>query len=278
MMSQYILETKNLSYTYPDGTLALKNISLQIRRGEKIAIVGVNGSGKSTLFLNLNGVLKSTQGSVFFSGKEVQYDKKSLMELRKNVGIVFQNPETMLFSSNVFQEVSFGPMNLDLALEEVEKKVISSLTEVNMLDFQEKSVHFLSYGQKKRVSIADILAMEPEVIILDEPTSSLDPKHAEQMMDLFEVLHQKGITVLLSTHDVNLAYEWADRIIVMKDGEIIDSGESADIFSKKEEIESCYLKQPYVLRTYYELKKRGLWKEERKIPKTEEELFLGIKE
>src|SRR3712207_5413950 len=165
------------------------------------------------------------------------------MEIRKNVGIVFQNPETMLFSSNVFQEVSFGPMNLEYSAKEVEKQVIHSLTEVNMLEFQEKPVHFLSYGQKKRVSIADILAMEAKVMILDEPTSSLDPKHTRQMKELFEKLHQQGITVIISTHDVNLAYEWADQIFVMKDGNIVASGKSEDIFMNQNLLLNCYLEQ-----------------------------------
>lgn len=276
-MSKYILETKNLSYTYPDGTKALEDVSLQVEQGKKLAIVGVNGSGKSTLFLQLNGVLKPSQGSVCYQGEEVKYSKKGLMHLRKNVGIVFQNPETMLFSSNVFQEVSFGPMNLDLEHEEVKERVLSSLDEVNMLDFQEKSVHFLSYGQKKRVSIADILAMKPEVIVLDEPTSSLDPRHAEQIIQFFEVLNERGMTIILSTHDVNLAYEWADLVLVMKDGKIVEQGDSIHIFSQEEMLKNCYLKQPYVLRTYYELQKRALWNEECSIPRTEEELFLGIK-
>lgn len=276
-MKEYILETRNLSYSYPDGTKALEDVSLQIEKGKKIAIVGVNGSGKSTLFLQFNGVLKPSRGSVLYAGEEVKYSKKDLIQLRKNVGIVFQNPETMLFSSNVFQEVSFGPMNLDLDYEEVKRRVISSLSEVNMLEFQEKSVHFLSYGQKKRVSIADILAMDPQIIILDEPTSSLDPKHAEQIMQLLESLHRRGITILLSTHDVNLAYEWADTVVVMKDGKIVESGDGAKIFSKEDILQECGLRQPYILRSYYELRKRSLWKDENGIPKTEKELFAGLK-
>lgn len=272
-MKEYIIETKDLYYNYPDGTRALKGISLQIEKGKKIAIIGVNGSGKSTLFLNLNGVLKASSGKVFYEGKELKYDKKSLMEIRKNVGIVFQNPETMLFSSNVFQEVSFGPMNLEYSAKEVEKQVIHSLTEVNMLEFQEKPVHFLSYGQKKRVSIADILAMEAKVMILDEPTSSLDPKHTRQMKELFEKLHQQGITVIISTHDVNLAYEWADQIFVMKDGNIVASGKSEDIFMNQNLLLDCYLEQPYLISIYEALKKKGILKKIEKVPKSEKEFL-----
>lgn len=272
-MKEYIIETKDLYYHYPDGTQALKGISLAIEKGKKIAIIGVNGSGKSTLFLNLNGVLKATSGKIFYEGKELKYDKRSLMEVRKNVGIVFQNPESMLFSSNVFQEVSFGPMNLGYPVEEVKKQVVSSLEEVNMLEFQEKSVHFLSYGQKKRVSIADILAMKPKVMILDEPTSSLDPRHTRQLKELFEELHRKGITVIISTHDVNLAYEWADEILVMKDGKVVEFGASEEIFVKKELLFDCYLEQPYLVSLYEELKKKGVLKKIGKLPKTQKELL-----
>ncbi|EFS20512.1 cobalt ABC transporter, ATP-binding protein [Fusobacterium gonidiaformans 3-1-5R] len=272
-MKEYIIETKDLYYHYPDGTQALKGISLAIEKGKKIAIIGVNGSGKSTLFLNLNGVLKATSGKIFYEGKELKYDKRSLMEVRKNVGIVFQNPESMLFSSNVFQEVSFGPMNLGYPVEEVKKQVVSSLEEVNMLEFQEKSVHFLSYGQKKRVSIADILAMKPKVMILDEPTSSLDPRHTRQLKELFEDLHRKGITVIISTHDVNLAYEWADEILVMKDGKVVEFGASEEIFVKKELLFDCYLEQPYLVSLYEELKKKGVLQKIGKLPKTQKELL-----
>ena len=272
-MKEYIIKTKDLYYHYPDGTQALKGISLAIEKGKKIAIIGVNGSGKSTLFLNLNGVLKATSGKIFYEGKELKYDKRSLMEVRKNVGIVFQNPESMLFSSNVFQEVSFGPMNLGYPVEEVKKQVVSSLEEVNMLEFQEKSVHFLSYGQKKRVSIADILAMKPKVMILDEPTSSLDPRHTRQLKDLFEDLHRKGITVIISTHDVNLAYEWADEILVMKDGKVVEFGASEEIFVKKELLFDCYLEQPYLVSLYEELKKKGVLQKIGKLPKTQKELL-----
>ena len=272
-MKEYIIETKDIYYHYPDGTQALKGISLAIEKGKKIAIIGVNGSGKSTLFLNLNGVLKATSGKIFYEGKELKYDKRSLMEVRKNVGIVFQNPESMLFSSNVFQEVSFGPMNLGYPVEEVKKQVVSSLEEVNMLEFQEKSVHFLSYGQKKRVSIADILAMKPKVMILDEPTSSLDPRHTRQLKELFEDLHRKGITVIISTHDVNLAYEWADEILVMKDGKVVEFGASEEIFVKKELLFDCYLEQPYLVSLYEELKKKGVLQKIGKLPKTQKELL-----
>ncbi len=202
-MSKYILETKDLGYTYPDGTEALRNINLKIEKGKKISVVGVNGSGKSTLFLNFNGVLKPTKGTVIYKGNQVKYNHKSLLELRKNIGIVFQDPENQLFSASVYQEVSFGAMNLKLSESEVKNRVDEALKNVHMYQYRNKAVHFLSYGQKKRVSIADILVMQPEIIVFDEPTSSLDPKHSKQIVKIFDELNEKGITVILSTMMLN---------------------------------------------------------------------------
>lgn len=272
-MKEYILETKNLSFQYPDGTKALNNINLRLQKGKKISFLGVNGSGKSTLFLNFNGVLKPTSGELIFKGKEVKYRHKDLMELRKNIGIVFQEPDSQLFSANVYQEVSFGAMNLKLDKEEVVKRVDDALRDTGMTRFKDKAVHFLSYGQKKRVSIADILVMNPEVIVFDEPTSSLDPKHSKQIVEIFNNLNEKNITVILSTHDVELAYSWSDYIIVMKDGEVASEGTPYEIFSNEELIKECYLEKPLVLEVFEKLKSNGLIKENVLPPKNREELL-----
>lgn len=275
-MSEYIIEVENLSFQYPDGTDALKNISLKIEKGKKIAFVGVNGSGKSTLFLNLNGVFKPSKGVIKYKGKEVKYNHKSLLELRKEIGIVFQDPENQLFSASVYQEVSFGAMNLKLPEDEVRSRVDKELKSVEMYDYKEKAVHFLSYGQKKRVSIADILVMEPEVIVFDEPTSSLDPKHSSQIVKIFDKLNEKGITVILSTHDVELAYSWADYIIVMKDGQVFREGTPYEVFSDNKLIHECYLEKPLILDIFQflcETKKITLYKE---IPRNKEELYKII--
>lgn len=277
-MSKYILETKDLSFKYPDGTEALKDINLKIEKGKKISFVGVNGSGKSTLFLNFNGILKPTLGTLLYKGEEVKYNHKSLMNLRKNVGIVFQDPENQLISSSVYQEVSFGAMNLRLSETEVRKRVDEGLKSVEMYDYKDKAVHFLSYGQKKRVSIADILVMEPEIIVFDEPTSSLDPKHSKQIVKIFDELNKKGITVILSTHDVELAYSWSDYIVVMKDGNVIKVGTPYEVFSDDELIQNCYLEKPLVLEVYEFLrtsKKISLYNN---IPKSKEELFEIMQE
>lgn len=276
-MKDYILEARNLSYKYPDGTKALNNVNLKIPKGEKIAFLGINGSGKSTLFLNFNGVLKPNHGKLIYNGQEVKYNQKSLLELRKNVGIVFQDPENQLFSASVYNEVSFGAMNLKLEKEEVKNRVDKALNNVGMYDYKDKAVHFLSYGQKKRVSIADILVMNPEIIVFDEPTSSLDPRHAKQIVGIFDELNEKGITVILSTHDVELAYSWADYIFVMKNGEVVKEGIPFDIFSDDELIHDCYLEKPLVLDIYEFLKKNNKVEHESIVPRNREELFEIIK-
>lgn len=277
-MNEYILETKNLSYEYPDGTKALTNINLKIESGKKVVFLGVNGSGKSTLFLNFNGILKPNSGSVFYKGNEITYSKKALSELRQNVGIVFQDPDKQLFSANVYQEVSFGAMNLKLKEAEVRKRVDNALHNTSMYKYKEKPVHFLSYGQKKRVSIADILVMNPEIIIFDEPTSSLDPKHSKQMVSLFNELNEKGITIILSTHDVELAYSFADHIIVMKDGKIEGEGTPYEIFSNTKLLECCYLEKPLILEVFEMIGKNVQVNCINNIPKNKKELFEVIKQ
>lgn len=272
-MKEYILETKNLSFKYEDGTNALNNINLKIEKGKKIAFLGVNGAGKSTLFLNFNGILKPSSGEVLYKGEKIKYTHSYLNELRKNIGIVFQDPDNQLFSANVYQEVSFGAMNLDLDETEVRKRVDEGLKSVNMYEYKDKAVHFLSYGQKKRVSIADILVMEPEIIIFDEPTSSLDPKHAKQIVEIFNEINEAGITVILSTHDVEIAYSWADYIIVMKDGKVVKSGEPVKIFKDDDFIKDVYLDKPIVLEVYEKLVEKGYIESQDNIPRDKDELI-----
>ncbi|MEK6265176.1 MAG: ATP-binding cassette domain-containing protein [Clostridium sp.] len=276
MDKEYIIETRNLNFKYQDGTKALNNISLKIEKGKKISFLGVNGSGKSTLFLNFNGVLKPSSGKVFYSGNEIKYKAASLNALRKNVGIVFQDPDNQLFSASVYQEISFGPMNLNLDEVEVRRRVDEALINTGMTEFKDKAVHFLSYGQKKRVAIADIIAMNPEVIILDEPTSSLDPKHSKQIVEIFNDLNATGMTVILSTHDVELAYAWSDYIFVMKDGEIVREGSPYEIFSDDELISNSYLEKPLILEVFEKLHANGKINSDVQVPRNKHDLFKII--
>lgn len=269
-MSQYILETKEIEYEYPDNTQALQGISLGMERGKKIAVMGPNGAGKSTLFLHFNGILKPKKGRVFFNGRKIEYNRRHLTELRKKVGIVFQDPDTQIFAGTVFQEVSFGPMNLKLGNDEVKKRVNKAIDDAGLRDLAEKPTHLLSYGQKKRVCIAGVLAMEPEVIIFDEPTAYLDPKHSQILMHTLDELHQSGKQVILSTHDVDLAYTWADYVIIIKDGKLLESGTPEQIFLDNEILRQADLEKPLLLEVYQTLRQKGLVSQ--KHPKTVQEL------
>ncbi len=272
-MKEYIIETKDLDYVYEDGTQALKKLSVSFEKGKKIAIVGANGAGKTTLFLALNGIQKPTGGKVLFDNNEVAFSKKEIINLRKNIGIVFQDSNSQLFSANVFQEVSFGPMNLGLSKEKVRQRVETALEKANIMDLRNKPTHFLSGGQKKRVAIADILAMEPSVIFLDEPTAFVDPVTSNSIMEFFDELSEEGVTVVLSTHDMDKVYPWADYVYVMNNGTVIDEGAPEKIFMNKEILMQAGLEKPFILEVYEEIVKHRPPTEQRRIPRTKEELF-----
>ncbi|AEK20504.1 ATP-binding cassette domain-containing protein [Methanococcus maripaludis] len=241
-----ILETRDLKYSYPDGTVALNGINFKAETGEMIAILGPNGAGKSTTFLHFNGILKPSNGSVILKGEPIKYDNKSLLNVRKTVGIVFQNPDDQLFAPTVEQDVAFGPMNLGLSKEEIEKRVKDSLKAVSMEGFERKPPHHLSGGQKKRIAIAGILAMNPEIIVLDEPTSGLDPMGASQIMKLLYELNKQGITIIISTHDVDLVPIYANKVYLLNEGKIIKGGTPREIFSDSETVRSANLRLPRV--------------------------------
>ncbi|MGI6776945.1 MAG: energy-coupling factor ABC transporter ATP-binding protein [Acetivibrionales bacterium] len=276
-MNEIIIEARELSFEYPDGTPALRDVSLKIRKGSKVAVLGSNGSGKSTLFMNFNGVLKPTGGRLFFKGREVGYSRSSLINLRKSVGIVFQDPDSQLFSASVLQEVSFGPVNLRMPQDTVKERVDNALKELGIYNLRDRPVHFLSYGQKKMVTIADILVMEPELIIFDEPTACLDPKHTLNIIELFDRINQKGVTVIISTHDIDMAYSWADYIIVMKEGRIEMEGKPEDIFEDRRLLERAGLVKPVVLEIYRELRRKGIIEENLPVPRNKEKLLEMIK-
>ncbi len=237
-----ILQVKDLHFSYNDEKETLRGISLDIYEGEKIAVLGSNGAGKSTFFLNINGVLKSSSGQICYRGKTI--DKKSLNELRKNVGIVFQDADNQIIASTVEAEVSFGPMNLKLPRQEVIERVDKALAYMNISDFKKRAPHYLSGGEKKRVSIADIIAMESEIIIFDEPTAALDPLNAAMLEEVLGKMNEEGRTMLISTHDVDFAYRWADRVIVFSNGQIIADDTPFNIFCQENILEQASLKHP----------------------------------
>ena len=269
MKNDTILQVRDLEYAYSDEKMALKGVSLDIGQGERIAVMGSNGAGKSTFFLNINGVLQSEHGEIFYRGEKMT--KKTMNYLRKNVGIVFQDADSQIIASTVQAEVSFGPMNLKLSRDEVEKRVDESLEYMNLTEFRERPPHYLSGGEKKRVSIADIIAMHPEIIIFDEPTAALDPVNADMLETVLGKMAKEGKTILISTHDVDFAYRWAQRIVVFCDGQIIADGTPLEVFKNEEIISRANLKRPMMLDIYEMLKEKNLIKGELTYPKNVEE-------
>lgn len=255
-MREPILQVNDLHYSYDDNQMALNGVSVSIYPGEKIAVLGSNGAGKSTFFLNINGVLSPEQGEIFYQGTKIT--KKSLPQLRKNIGIVFQDADNQIIASSVRAEVSFGPMNLKLPREEVIRRVNMAMEYMNITEYGDRPPHYLSGGEKKRVAIADIIAMKSDVIIFDEPTAALDPLNAIMLEEVLEKLSAEEKTLLISTHDVDFAYRWARRILVFHDGQIIADGTPLEVFQNNRIVRCANLTRPVMLDVYEELVKSGI--------------------
>lgn len=247
-----MIRIESLEYSYEDGTKALNNINFDLEKGNIIGVIGANGSGKSTLFLNILGVLKPSKGFIKFQNNKLKYDKKSLREYRKDVTMVFQDPEKQLFYSRVFDDVAFALRNLDFSEEEVQIRANKALGKVNALDLVEKPTHFLSYGQKKRIAIAGSLVLDSKVLLLDEPTSGLDPHMTKEMINIIKDL-SKGKRLVLSSHDMDFIYEVCDYIYVLSKGEIIGEGRPEEIFLQSDLIYKALLDKPWLVKIHEKL-------------------------
>jgi len=214
-----ILEIKNMNFHYPNKVRALNNINLQIYKGDFLGIVGLNGSGKSTLALNIIGLL-SGSGSILLNKEEIS--KKDVYQRTRDIGYVFQNPNYQLFEDNVFKEIAFGPKNLNLNRKEVRERTEEALDVINLEEFAEEDPHSLSVGQKRRVTIASVLAMKPKIIIIDEPDTGVDYRNAERLMDYIKELQKKGHTIILISHNLQLVEKYCNRVIYLENGEIKD--------------------------------------------------------
>ncbi len=241
------------SFQYPDGTKALADINIRIHQGEFVGFLGANGSGKTTLLKVMDGLLKDYQGKVHLDGADVR--KLSPKEIYRKVGLVFQNPDDQLFAPTVFEDVAFGPLNMGFDEAEVGRRVSAALKDVEMEESARKSIHNLSFGQKKRICIAGLLAMGHEILLLDEPTAGLDPMGEYKMMGLLTRLNrEKGVTVVMATHSVDLVPLFLDRLYIMNKGRINRGGSPEEVFTAPEEMAKVKLRLPQIAELIYRLK------------------------
>nr|WP_201760922.1 ABC transporter ATP-binding protein [Nonomuraea sp. K271] len=234
------MEVRQLAYAYPDGTQALYGVDLSIARGERVALLGPNGAGKTTLVMHLNGILTAGHGSVTVAGTPVRKD--TLAEIRQRVGLVFQDPDDQLFMPTVRDDVAFGPANAGLRGEDLDRVVKGALERVGMLDAADRPPHHLSFGQRRRVAVATVLAMEPEILVLDEPSSNLDPAARRE---LAEILRSLDVTVLMVTHDLPYALELCERALILSDGVIAADAPTRTLLSDAELLARHRLELPY---------------------------------
>lgn len=265
-----IIEVEDLFYTYRDGTRALNGLSLSIREGARVALLGPNGAGKSTLLLHLNGIYLAQKGKVRVMGQEIT--AKNEKWVRGIVGLVFQDPDDQVFSSTVREDVAFGPVNMRLAPAEIERRVNEALAAVKMENYRDKAPYHLSYGQKKRVAIAGVLAMSPRVIILDEPVAYLDPRGKDVLMEILSRLNEDGTTVVIATHDVDLAAQWAQQVLLIKDGRLLAQGDTS-LLADGRVVEEAELRFPVVTQIFRKLPGLSL----PKVPLTVDDAVSEIK-
>jgi cobalt/nickel transport system ATP-binding protein len=246
-MQEWLLEFEQVHYTYLGSQeSALNGLTLRIPARKRCALIGQNGCGKTTLFLLANGLYKPQKGTIFWKGDRLQYNRNYLLKLRQEVGLIFQDPEQQLVASTVEEDISYGLCNLGLAEAEIKQRIESALKEFGLTELAERPVHHLSLGQKKRVSIADVMVLKPKLLLLDEPTAYLDRLHTRNLMVTLKNIHATGTTILMATHDLDLAYRWADWIFVMDRGRLVLEGNPQYVFAQGKILEELHLGVPLV--------------------------------
>ncbi|MDZ8257788.1 ABC transporter ATP-binding protein [Nostoc sp. ChiQUE01b] len=244
-MQEYLLEFEQIHYTYPGAQQsALNGLTLKIPSGQRCALIGQNGCGKTTLFLLANGLYKPDSGIVRWCGEPLNYHRNSLAKLRQKIGLVFQDPEQQLVASTVEEDISYGLCNLGLPEAEIKDRVEQALVEFELTVLAERPVHHLSLGQKKRVSIADVMVLQPELLVLDEPTAYLDVKQTRNLIATLKKIHRNGTTLVMATHDLDLVYRWADWVFVMDKGQLMLEGKPQDVFNQRTLLEELELGVP----------------------------------
>ncbi len=246
-MQEWLLEFEQVDYTYSGAKeSAINHLNFKIPAKKRCALIGQNGCGKTTMFLLANGLYKPDRGKILWQRKPLQYDRKSLVKLRQQVGVVFQDPEQQLVASTVEEDISYGLCNLGLPDIEIQQLVEQALIEFDLIELAQRPVHHLSLGQKKRVSIADVMVLKPELLLLDEPTAYLDRLHTRKLMTTLQNIHAAGTTIVMASHDLDLVYRWADWIFVMDRGRLVLEGKPQDVFNQREILEELQLGVPLI--------------------------------
>lgn len=240
-----LLEFREVDYTYPGTTESvIRGLTLHIPSSKRIALIGQNGCGKTTLFLLANGLYQPQRGEIYWQGARLKYDRRSLINLRQKVGLVFQNPEQQVIASTVIEDISYGLCNLGWENPQIEAAIAPVLSEFGLTEFADRPIHQLSLGQKKRVSLAGVMVLKPELLLLDEPTAYLDPLHTRALAQSLETIHATGTTIVMATHDLEWVYRWADWVIVLDRGTLALEGTPETVFAQKETLEALQLGVP----------------------------------
>ena len=273
-----LLEAQALTYRYPGGVPALSGLDLRVERGRRLAILGPNGAGKTTLLLHLNGTLRPASGRVLLDGAATAYSRDALSRWRRRVGLVLQDADDQLFAASVAEDVSFGPLNLGLSDEEARRRVAEALAALAIADLADRPTHMLSFGQKKRAAIAGAVAMRPEILLLDEPTAGLDQGGAALLLGVLEQLQSGGTTLVFTTHDVDLAWAFADDVALFREGRVIAQGAAGELLTNPARMNEAGLNIPFLARIGLELRRCGLLGVEAPLPRDEASalaLFAG---
>ena len=268
-----ILAAKDLHYSYPGCVPALQGLDLDVPCGERLAILGPNGAGKTTLLLHLNGTLRPDTGEVRLETRPVRYDRRFLSGWRATVGLVLQDPDDQLFAGSVWQDVTFGPLNLGLPAPEVRQRVEASLAALRISDLAARPIHMLSFGQKKRAAIAGVMAMHPRVLLLDEPTGGLDPLAQVHLLAALERLSVSGTTIVYTTHDVDLACAWSDRVAVFEGGRVAACGPADAVLADAGLLRRARLRQPVALEMGLAARELGLCAADAPLPRSRSDLL-----
>jgi len=270
-----MLDIVEVDYSYPGGVEALSAVSLQVHPGEKLAILGPNGAGKTTLLTLMNGTIRPSRGEIRLDNRPIVYDRAGLRALRRRVGMVLQDPDDQLFAATVFEDVSFGPLNVGLSPKEAADRVHATLETLHIGDLAERPTHMLSFGQRKRVAIAGIVAMQPAILLLDEPTAGLDPLGVVHLLAALRQVSSLGTTIVLTTHDMDGAFAWADRIAIFGDRHVACVGAPEDVFEDEAMLKRLHMRRPIIWEMAHLLRQRGIIDPARPMPRDRRE-FLSL--